>query len=200
MLIAIQEGQYKFLFDQKVELHQFHVKKSRCYAGVTQGCTPKKQEYQVIEESWNNSKPLKVSTTETKNKTLESVHFNQSDFDIGFRNCFSLHEHKADYYEDDGLSYFILDFDCKINNRTRNDFNNPGNRCKFNASLKEISFETWNGLDSSQVQLPENISVDLQCKIKTMGLYNKEYLFNQPMVVEVTSLPILISFIIIYKK
>ena len=185
MLIAIQEGQYKFLFDQQEELHQFHVKKSRCYYG----CKPKIEENQIIKESWNNSKHLETSTSETKNKRLESVHINESNLDIGFRNCLSLHEHKADYYEDNG-NYFISKFGCKIDNRTRNDFSNLRNGCKFNATLKEISFQIWDGLNNSQIQLPETIAVDLLCKIKTEGLYEYKYLFNQPMVVEVTSLPI----------
>ena len=117
----MKEGHYRFLFNNSKELHQLFVKNTRCY----DGCLPKYQEHEIIEDSWNNARRLNVNgsefierimtnDTEVNKQWVTTMMINESNMDPGFLNCISLLSNFTNLYE---TSVRTKGITCQINHK-----------------------------------------------------------------------------------
>ena len=165
---GLSEGHYKFLFNDTKELHQLHVKRSRWIT-----------KHRNTLDSWMIPNPVYVNSTKSEtssmvqtSKNIQTWYLKEKDMDEQFLNCFGYQQNYSRHYENGKL---VINVDCEVNN----DFSNQYN-CSYHRNQMLVTIETL--YDQDRNMPPDEINVNLECRIVIVDKYSYDFLFIQPLI------------------
>ena len=183
--IDLQEGHYKFQFNNNKELHQFYFTKDRTKNRrswfTNDGLMKPHIDDKIIRSAWIDVPPMFGNGLERPSKMVATWNIYKNDMSSQFLNCFDWNHTHYEY----GLK---SNAGCQLHRNKSMDAEFQNLKCKLSNNSDVMKMDIIAHSSSNKLSiLKKDIRVDIMCEIKASNWRRPKYGFAQPVLLQYSS-------------